>query len=91
MRRPAKFCANPPQEAKSSFSGEKLIARSALFSLIGDATSDIVTERANGIRAISVRTGITPVEELVRERPDVLLRDRRELGLRMLETGLPLR
>ena len=34
------------------------------------------------------RTGITPVEELVPERPDVLLRDLRELRLRMVETPL---
>ena len=67
---------------------EKLIARDAPISLIGDATSDIVAAHANGIRAISVQTGITPVEELVRERPDVLLRDLRELRLRMVETAL---
>jgi phosphoglycolate phosphatase-like HAD superfamily hydrolase len=67
---------------------ERLIARDTPISLIGDATSDIIAARANGIRAISVRTGITPVEELVRERPDVLLRDLRELRLRMVETAL---
>ena len=67
---------------------EQLIGHAAPISLIGDATSDIVAARANGIRAISVRTGITPVEELVRERPDVLLRDLRELRLRMVETAL---
>ena len=67
---------------------EKLIARDAPISLIGDATSDIIAAHANGIRAISVRTGITPVEELVRERPDVLLRNLRELRLRMVEMPL---
>jgi phosphoglycolate phosphatase-like HAD superfamily hydrolase len=67
---------------------EKLIARDAPISLVGDATSDIIAAHANGIRAISVRTGITPVEELVRERPDVLLRDLRELRLWMVETVL---
>lgn len=67
---------------------EKLIAKDAPISLVGDATSDIVAAHANGIRAISVRTGITPVEELVRERPDVLLRDLRELRLRMVEMPL---
>ncbi|HEX3743030.1 MAG TPA: HAD family hydrolase [Bryobacteraceae bacterium] len=65
---------------------ESLIARGSPISLIGDATSDIVAAHANGIRAISVRTGITPVEELVRERPDELLRDLRKLRLRMVET-----
>ena len=64
---------------------EKLIARDAPISLIGDATSDIIAAQANGIRAISVRTGITPVEELRPLRPDVLLKDLRELRLRMVE------
>lgn len=67
---------------------EKLIVKYAPISLIGDATSDIIAAHANSIRAISVRTGITPVEELVRERPDVLLRDLRELRLRMVEMPL---
>jgi phosphoglycolate phosphatase-like HAD superfamily hydrolase len=67
---------------------QKLIERGAPISLIGDATSDIIAAHANGIRAISVLTGITPVEELVRERPDVLLKDLRELRLRMVETVL---
>jgi phosphoglycolate phosphatase-like HAD superfamily hydrolase len=65
---------------------EKLIARDAPISLIGDAVSDIIAAHANGIRAISVQTGITPVEELVRERPDVLLKNLRELRLRMVES-----
>lgn len=64
---------------------EKLIARDAPISLIGDATSDIIAAQANGIRAISVWTGITPVEELRPLRPDVLLKDLRELRLRMVE------
>jgi phosphoglycolate phosphatase-like HAD superfamily hydrolase len=67
---------------------EKLIERDAPISLIGDATSDVIAAHANGIRAISVQTGITPVEELVRERPDVLLKDLRALRLRMVETSL---
>jgi len=64
---------------------EKLIARDAPISLIGDATSDIIAAHANGIRSISVRTGVTPVEELRPLRPDVLLKDLRELRLRMVE------
>jgi phosphoglycolate phosphatase-like HAD superfamily hydrolase len=64
---------------------EKLIERGAPISLIGDATSDIVAAHANGIRAISVQTGITPVEELIPLHPDVLLKDLRELRLRMVE------
>ena len=67
---------------------EKLIPRDAPISLIGDATSDIIAAHTNGIRAISVQTGITPVEELVRQGPDVLLRDLRHLRLRMVETSL---
>jgi phosphoglycolate phosphatase-like HAD superfamily hydrolase len=65
---------------------EKSIARDAPISLIGDATSDVIAALANGIRAISVQTGITPVEELRREGPDILLKDLRELRLWMVET-----
>src|SRR5690242_13255757 len=61
------------------------IERSAPVSLIGDAPQDIVAARENGIRAISVKTGITPVAELEQEKPDLLLRDLRELRLRMIE------
>jgi phosphoglycolate phosphatase-like HAD superfamily hydrolase len=61
------------------------IARTAPVSLIGDAPQDIVAARQNRIRSISVRTGITPVEELEAERPNVLLPDLRHLRLRMVE------
>jgi phosphoglycolate phosphatase len=61
------------------------IGRDAVVSLIGDAPQDIQAARTNGIRAISVKTGITPVEELETLQPDVLLRDLRELRLRMVE------
>ena len=67
---------------------EKLIGRDAPISLIGDATSDVIAAHANGIRAISVQTGITPVEELRPLRPDVLLKDLRELRLWMVETAV---
>jgi phosphoglycolate phosphatase-like HAD superfamily hydrolase len=56
-----------------------------VVSLIGDAPQDIQAARANRIRAISVRTGLTPVEELEPLRPDLLLRDLREFRLRMVE------
>lgn len=56
-------------------------------SLIGDAPSDIAAAKANGIRSISVGTGITPREELVALEPDYLLRNLRELRLRMLGIG----
>ncbi|MGD0868309.1 MAG: HAD family hydrolase [Bryobacteraceae bacterium] len=56
------------------------------ISLIGDATSDILAARQNSIRSIAVRTGITPVEDLIREEPHILLRNLRDLRLRMVET-----
>jgi phosphoglycolate phosphatase len=44
-------------------------------SLIGDATQDVLAARENNIRAIAVRTGITPPEDLERCAPDLLLDD----------------
>jgi phosphoglycolate phosphatase len=61
------------------------IERGTPISLVGDAPSDIVAARANRIRSISVKTGITPPEELEALAPDYLLRDLRELRLRMVE------
>ena len=61
------------------------IERGAPVSLVGDAPSDIRAARANRIRAISVKTGITPPEELEALAPDYLLRDLRDLRLRMVE------
>jgi phosphoglycolate phosphatase-like HAD superfamily hydrolase len=61
------------------------IARDTPISLIGDATSDVIAARANGIRAIAVQTGLTPAEDLLREGPHILLKDLRELRLRMVE------
>jgi phosphoglycolate phosphatase len=61
------------------------IARDTAVSLIGDAPQDIQAARANRIRAISVKTGITPVAELEVLQPDVLLRNLRDLRLRMVE------
>ena len=60
------------------------IGSEAPGSLIGDAPQDIEAARANRLRAISVKTGITPPGELEQLRPDVLLRDLRELRLRMV-------
>ena len=65
------------------------IEHGAPVSLIGDAPADILAARANGIRAIAVQTGITPPEELRALHPDYLLRDLRELRLRMLEAEPP--
>jgi phosphoglycolate phosphatase-like HAD superfamily hydrolase len=66
------------------------IARDAPISLIGDATSDVIAARATGIRAISVETGLTPAVELLREGPHILLKDLRDLRLRMVEKPLGL-
>lgn len=63
------------------------IERGAPVALVGDAPADILAARQNGIRSISVRTGITPVEELRALSPDYLLRDLRDLRLRMIEDG----
>jgi phosphoglycolate phosphatase-like HAD superfamily hydrolase len=62
------------------------IARGAPVSLIGDAPQDILAARANGIRSISVSTGITPLPELVALQPDILLTNLRDLRLPMVET-----
>ena len=61
------------------------VDRRVPVSLIGDAPSDIIAARANHIRAISVKTGITPPQELVDLRPDYLLPNLRYLRLRMVE------
>ncbi|MDE3165229.1 MAG: haloacid dehalogenase-like hydrolase [Acidobacteriota bacterium] len=60
------------------------IAAGTPISLIGDAPQDIEAARANRLRAISVRTGITPPGELENLRPDELLGNLRELRLRMV-------
>jgi len=61
------------------------ISRGAPISLVGDAPADILAARANGIRAISVRTGVTPAEDLAALAPDFLLPNLRALRLRMVE------
>ncbi len=49
--------------------------------LIGDATQDVQAARENGIRAIAVRTGITPAEDLEASAPDLLLDDLTQLDI----------
>jgi phosphoglycolate phosphatase len=66
---------------------EYAIAREAPVALVGDAPADVMAARSNGIRSIAVQTGITPVEELEALGPDFLLRDLRQLRLRMVEDG----
>lgn len=65
------------------------IERGTPISLVGDAPADIRAARANRIRSISVQTGITPVEELEAEAPDILLRNLRGLRLHMVESSEP--
>lgn len=61
------------------------IDRTASLSLVGDAPADILAARANRIRSISVKTGITPPAELEALAPDYLLKDLRHLRLDMVE------
>ena len=51
------------------------ITRSSPVALIGDHINDIRAAQANGIRSIAVATGVIPLEELRRHRPDVALAD----------------
>ncbi|HLN04428.1 MAG TPA: HAD family hydrolase [Bryobacteraceae bacterium] len=62
----------------------KWIEGNARVSLIGDAPSDILAARANGIQSIAVHTGISTREELAALQPDVLLEDLRGLAIGML-------
>jgi phosphoglycolate phosphatase-like HAD superfamily hydrolase len=64
------------------------IARGAPISLIGDAPADVLAARANGIVAIAVATGLTAAEELASHQPDILLKNLRELRLRMVEGAI---
>ncbi len=61
------------------------VDRGAAISLVGDAPADILAARANRIRSISVKTGITPPAELEALAPDYLLPDLRKLRLNMVE------
>jgi phosphoglycolate phosphatase len=54
------------------------------IALIGDAPSDILAAKANGIRSISVATGISTRDELAAHNPDVLIDDLRQLTWEML-------
>ena len=56
----------------------------APVTLIGDAPADIIAARANRLRIISVKTGITPPEELHALAPDFLLPNLRYLQPRMV-------
>lgn len=63
------------------------IGRGVPISLVGDSPNDVIAAHASGIRSIAVRTGIAPLADLVAQRPDFLLRNLRDLRLRMVEEG----
>jgi phosphoglycolate phosphatase-like HAD superfamily hydrolase len=63
------------------------IGRGAPISLVGDSPNDVIAARGSGIRSIAVRTGIAPPATLLGEHPDFLLRNLRDLRLRMVEEG----
>jgi phosphoglycolate phosphatase len=62
-----------------------VITASSPVALIGDAPSDIQAAKANGIRSISVSTGISTRDELATYQPDILIDDLRQLTWEMLQ------
>ncbi len=54
---------------------EGLIADGDSISLVGDAPQDVIAARENGIRSITVRTGVSSAHELEELYPDVLIDD----------------
>ncbi|HTX33521.1 MAG TPA: haloacid dehalogenase-like hydrolase [Bryobacteraceae bacterium] len=65
---------------------EGWIARGTLISLIGDSPADVAAAHGSRSRAIAVATGLTPAAQLAAAAPDFLLRNLRDLRLRMVET-----
>lgn len=57
-----------------------IISDASRISLIGDHPNDIRAARANGIQAIATATGLSTREELLAERPDILVNDLTELA-----------
>ncbi len=60
------------------------ITRQTPMSLVGDSPADIAAARRNGIRSIAVMTGITLPADLAAAKPDILLKDLRNLRLKMV-------
>ena len=60
---------------------EGWIAKGTPIALVGDAPSDIIAAKSNGIRSIAVHTGISTREDLLAYDPDILLKDLRGLTL----------
>lgn len=57
------------------------IAKGTPIALAGDAPSDIIAAKSNGICSIAVYTGISTREDLLAYSPDILLEDLRGLTL----------
>ena len=53
---------------------EGWIAKGTPIALVGDAPSDIIAAKSNGIRSIAVHTGISTREDLLAYDPDILLK-----------------
>jgi len=63
---------------------EGWIERHSPIALIGDHPNDIRAAKANGIRSISVATGVIGADELATYQPDILIPDLRSLNLEVL-------
>jgi phosphoglycolate phosphatase len=63
---------------------EHQIVAQTPVALIGDSPADIIAAKANGIRSVSVCTGLTSREELEAHNPDVVVDDLRAVTLEML-------
>jgi phosphoglycolate phosphatase len=61
-----------------------LVDEDARISLIGDHPNDIRAARANSMQAIATATGLTSIDELRKEEPDILVQDLSELTIAQL-------
>ena len=61
-----------------------LVDEKARISLIGDHPNDIRAARANSMQAIATATGLSSVDELRQEKPDILVQDLSELNIEQL-------
>lgn len=58
-----------------------LVDENCRVSLIGDHANDVLAAKSNAFQAIAVATGLSSIEALSREKPDILVRDLTELDL----------
>jgi phosphoglycolate phosphatase-like HAD superfamily hydrolase len=63
---------------------ERWIDRSSPIALVGDHPNDIRAAKANGIRSVSVATGVIGAEELAMHAPDILVPELRALEMEVL-------